>query len=165
MDKPEYIKNLELKDNVFSVMVCHTLKGDFLKYLSEKKLTRVYEQFDIFCSDFCHKLHLCDALVLEYNSTITISLLYSPLINIRFYNRLVNIMNMISDDFVFDNQMITQLFMKDFECGEVTCPTKYFEEASSINFKRSSIYGLGCLKTAIEYRLHRWGIIKFDYLN
>lgn len=73
--------------------------------------------------------------------------------------------NMISDDFVFDNQMITQLFMKNFECGEVTCPTKYFEEASSINFKRSSIYGLGCLKTAIEYRLHRWGIIKFDYLK
>jgi len=44
MDKPEYIKNLESKDNFFSVMVCHTLKGDFLKYLSEKKLTRVYEK-------------------------------------------------------------------------------------------------------------------------
>jgi hypothetical protein len=44
MNKPEYIQNLELKDNVFSVMVCHTLKGDFLKYLNEKKLTRVYEK-------------------------------------------------------------------------------------------------------------------------
>jgi hypothetical protein len=44
MDKPEYIQNLELKDNVFSVMVCHTLKGEFLKYLNEKKLTRVYEK-------------------------------------------------------------------------------------------------------------------------
>jgi hypothetical protein len=44
MSKPDYIKNLELKDNVFSVMVCHTLKGDFLKYLNEKKLTRVYEK-------------------------------------------------------------------------------------------------------------------------
>jgi hypothetical protein len=44
MNKPEYIQNLELKDNVFSVMVCHTLKGEFLKYLNEKKLTRVYEK-------------------------------------------------------------------------------------------------------------------------
>ena len=44
MSKPEYIQNLELKDNVFSVMVCHTLKGDFLKYLNGKKLTRVYEK-------------------------------------------------------------------------------------------------------------------------
>lgn len=44
MNKPEYIKNLELKDNVFSVMVCHTLKGEFLKYLNEKKLTKVYEK-------------------------------------------------------------------------------------------------------------------------
>jgi len=79
------------------------------------KLTRVYEQFDIFCSDFCHKLHLCDALVLEYNSTITISLLYSPLINIRFYNRLVNIMNMISDDFLFNEyKTIIDNIKKDY---------------------------------------------------
>jgi hypothetical protein len=66
---------------------------------------------------------------------------------------------------VFDNQMITQLFMKDFECGEVTCPTKYFEEASSINFKRSLKYGIGCVFTAIQYRLHRWGIKNFKYLG
>jgi glycosyltransferase involved in cell wall biosynthesis len=72
--------------------------------------------------------------------------------------------NMISDDFVFDNQMITQLFMKNFECGEITCPTKYFEEASSINFQRSLKYGLGCMKTAVEFRLHRWGIFRSAYL-
>jgi glycosyltransferase involved in cell wall biosynthesis len=73
--------------------------------------------------------------------------------------------NKNSDDFVFDNQMIAQLFYAGFECAEVTCPTKYFEEASSINFKRSAIYGLGCLKTAVEYRLNKWGIIKSDYLR
>lgn len=72
--------------------------------------------------------------------------------------------NLNSDDFVFDNQMIAQLFYKGFECAEVTCPTKYFEEASSINFKRSSIYGLGCLKTALEYRCSKWGLGKWDYL-
>lgn len=63
-----------------------------------------------------------------------------------------------SDDFVFDNQMIAQIFDKGFEIGEVTCPTKYFPEASSINFKRSSIYGLGVLHTSIVYRLHKWGL-------
>jgi len=73
--------------------------------------------------------------------------------------------NSNSDDFVFDNQMLAQLFYKGLECAEVTCPTKYFEEASSINFIRSSIYGLGCLKTAIEYRLNRWGFISSEYLN
>jgi glycosyltransferase involved in cell wall biosynthesis len=73
--------------------------------------------------------------------------------------------NLNSDDFVFDNQMIAQLFMKNFECGEVTCPTKYFEEASSINFRRSMIYGLGCLKTSVEYRLRRWKIWESAYLK
>ncbi len=66
-----------------------------------------------------------------------------------------------SDDFVFDNQMICQIFNKNFEIAEVTCPTKYFEEASSINFKRSTIYGLGCLKTSVQYFLHRNGIAKY----
>lgn len=65
-----------------------------------------------------------------------------------------------SDDFVFDNQIITQIFMKNFEIGEVTCPTKYFKEASSINFIRSLKYGLGCLIVSFEYRLHKWNIIK-----
>ena len=63
-----------------------------------------------------------------------------------------------SDDFVFDNQMIAQICFKDFEIGEVTCPTKYFEEASSINFSRSVTYGLGVLKTAINFRLAKWKI-------
>jgi glycosyltransferase involved in cell wall biosynthesis len=73
--------------------------------------------------------------------------------------------NLNSDDFVFDNQMIAQLFYKGFECAEVTCPTKYFAEASSINFRRSSIYGLGCLWTAVQFRLNKWGLMKSEYLK
>lgn len=65
-----------------------------------------------------------------------------------------------SDDFVFDNQMIAQLCMKDFDIAEVTCPTKYFEEASSINFRRSSIYGLGVLSVSMGYFLEKLGIGK-----
>jgi len=64
-----------------------------------------------------------------------------------------------SDDFVFDNQMIAQIFYHGFEIAEITCPTKYFEEASSINFSRSVKYGLGVLRTSISYRLNKWGII------
>ena len=59
-----------------------------------------------------------------------------------------------SDDFVFDNQMIGQIFYEGFEIGEVTCPTKYFPEASSINFSRSVKYGLGVLSVSIIYRFH-----------
>ncbi len=64
-----------------------------------------------------------------------------------------------SDDFVFDNEMISQIFMNGYEIGEATCPTKYFDEASSINFSRSMTYGLGVLRVSIIHRLHRWGII------
>jgi len=63
-----------------------------------------------------------------------------------------------SDDFVFDNQMLGQIFYAGFEIGEVTCPTKYFEEASSINFKRSVEYGIGVLGVSIKYRLAKWKI-------
>ncbi len=70
-----------------------------------------------------------------------------------------------SDDFVYDNQMTAQIFMAGFEIAEVTCPTKYFDEASSINFRRSSIYGLGVLLTSIQYRLQKWGIAKYKYLT
>lgn len=63
-----------------------------------------------------------------------------------------------SDDFVFDNQMLSQIIHAEFRIGEVSCPTKYFAEASSINFRRSCIYGLGCLKTAAQFRLSKWGI-------
>lgn len=72
--------------------------------------------------------------------------------------------NINSDDFVFDNQMLGQIFFKGFEIAEITCPTKYFEEASSINLKRSSIYGLGVLKVSVQYRLAKWGISKPAYL-
>ena len=65
-----------------------------------------------------------------------------------------------SDDFVFDNQMICQIFHAGFEIAEVTCPTKYFEEASSINFARSTTYGIGVLITSLQYRLDKWGIVK-----
>ncbi len=70
-----------------------------------------------------------------------------------------------SDDFIFDNQMIAQIFMKGYDIAEITCPTKYFEEASSINFARSSKYGLGVLGVSIQYRLHKWGIVKYNYLK
>ena len=65
-----------------------------------------------------------------------------------------------SDDFVFDNQMLSQIIMANFPIGEVTCPTKYFDDASSINFRRSSIYGIGVLTTSLQHRLHRWGLLK-----
>jgi glycosyltransferase involved in cell wall biosynthesis len=67
-----------------------------------------------------------------------------------------------SDDFVFDNQMLAQIFHAGFEIGEVTCPTKYFDEASSINFKRSSIYGLGVLKVSLQYFLDKVGLVKSE---
>jgi len=63
-----------------------------------------------------------------------------------------------SDDFVFDNQMIAQAVMFGFEIGEISCPTKYFEEASSINFRRSVKYGLGVLATTAEFVAHKLGI-------
>lgn len=72
--------------------------------------------------------------------------------------------NTNSDDFVFDNQMLAQIFYKGYEIGEITCPTKYFAEASSINLKRSSIYGLGVLKVSLQYRFTKWGLIKPSYL-
>lgn len=63
-----------------------------------------------------------------------------------------------SNDFVFDNQMLAQLLWHNFEIGEVSCPTKYFPEASSINFTRSVHYGLGCLATSGKYRLAKMGL-------
>lgn len=65
-----------------------------------------------------------------------------------------------SDDFVFDNEMISQIFMNGYEIGEITCPTKYFEEASSINFSRSMKYGLGVLRVSLVHRMHKWGLLK-----
>lgn len=66
-----------------------------------------------------------------------------------------------SDDFVFDNQITAQIFYVGYEIAEITCPTKYFDDASSINFKRSVKYGLGVLGVSISYFLHRTGLGKF----
>jgi len=63
-----------------------------------------------------------------------------------------------SDDFVFDNQMLAQIVWFGYHIGELTCPTKYFEDASSINFSRSVTYGLGVLKTSLQFRLYKMGI-------
>jgi len=65
-----------------------------------------------------------------------------------------------SDDFVFDNQMLAQILWHGFTIGEVSCPTKYFKEASSINFSRSVKYGFGCLNVATQFRLAKLGWLK-----
>lgn len=65
-----------------------------------------------------------------------------------------------SDDFVFDNQMLSQIVFKNFSIGEVSCPTKYFPEASSINFKRSVTYGLGVIATSVIHFFSRMGMMK-----
>ena len=67
-----------------------------------------------------------------------------------------------SDDFVFDNQMLSQVIFAGYEIGEITCPTKYFAEASSINFSRSVKYGLGVIVTSWMHLLQRLGLAKFD---
>jgi glycosyltransferase involved in cell wall biosynthesis len=69
-----------------------------------------------------------------------------------------------SEDFVFDNQMIVQALYFGFHVGEISCPTKYFKEASSINFQRSVTYGFGVLGTALDLRLKRWGLAKPSFL-
>lgn len=64
-----------------------------------------------------------------------------------------------SEDFVFDNQMLAQIVWHGYTIAEVSCPTKYFPEASSINFSRSVTYGLGCLGVGLKFRLARWGLV------
>jgi glycosyltransferase involved in cell wall biosynthesis len=70
-----------------------------------------------------------------------------------------------SDDFVFDNQIVAQIFHAKFEIGEITCPTKYFEESSSISFTRSVTYGFGVLNVSFRYFLVRLKLMKWDILN
>lgn len=70
-----------------------------------------------------------------------------------------------SDDFVFDNELIAQVIYFGYPFGEVSCPTKYFPEASSINFMRSTKYGLAVLKTALAYRLHKWRLINYGLFS
>ena len=77
--------------------------------------------------------------------------------NINYHNN--------SDDFIFDNQMLAQIMFKNYLIGEITCPTKYFEEASSINFQRSSVYGIGVIITSIKYFLTKTKIISWKILK
>jgi hypothetical protein len=65
-----------------------------------------------------------------------------------------------SDDFVFDNQMLAQAAAFGFKIGEISCPTKYFAEASSVNFRRSCRYGIGVVQTSVAYRLWRWRLMR-----
>jgi glycosyltransferase involved in cell wall biosynthesis len=70
-----------------------------------------------------------------------------------------------SDDFVFDNQMIVQAVYFGFRIGEISCPTKYFDDASSINFKRSVVYGIGVLTTALQFLLKKWKLARPTFLE
>jgi glycosyltransferase involved in cell wall biosynthesis len=70
-----------------------------------------------------------------------------------------------TNDFVFDNEMLSQIVFFNFKIGEISCPTKYFEEASSINFTRSVRYGLGVLLTSIKFRLQKMGLGRFGIFN
>ena len=65
-----------------------------------------------------------------------------------------------SEDFVFDNQMLAQASYFGFKIGEISCPTRYLPDSSSINFRRSVVYGLGVLKTSVQFRLQRWGLVR-----
>ncbi|HRN73459.1 MAG TPA: glycosyltransferase family 2 protein [Ginsengibacter sp.] len=73
--------------------------------------------------------------------------------------------NKNSNDFIFDNEMVAQIFYKGFEIAEVTCPTKYFDEASSINLRRSTIYGMGVLKVSLLYMLTKLKFFKWERLT
>ena len=66
-----------------------------------------------------------------------------------------------SDDFIFDNQLLSQIIMSRYSIGEITCPTKYMEESSSINFRRSVTYGVGVLMVSIQHAIHRLGVYRF----
>ena len=70
-----------------------------------------------------------------------------------------------SDDFIFDNEIVAQLFAKGYELAEITCPTKYFADASSINFSRSITYGIGVLNVSLRYFLHQSGFYKWRILQ
>jgi glycosyltransferase involved in cell wall biosynthesis len=70
-----------------------------------------------------------------------------------------------SDDFLFDNQIIAQTLYAGFRFGEISCPTRYFKEASTINFRRSVVYGFGVLATALRFRLARMGLMRWRLLG
>jgi hypothetical protein len=66
-----------------------------------------------------------------------------------------------SDNFVFDNELLAQCCYKNARIGEISCPAKYFKDASSINFRRSVVYGLGCMRVAFSYAFQKLGLLKF----
>ena len=70
-----------------------------------------------------------------------------------------------SDDFVFDNEMLAQAIYFGLRIGEISCPTKYFPEASTISFRRSLKYGLGVLWTCVRFVLDKWGLAKFNIFS
>lgn len=70
-----------------------------------------------------------------------------------------------SDDFIFDNQMLAQAVSFGFQIGEISCPTRYDDDASSITFRRSVIYGFGVVATAVRFRLHKWGVYRTPFLE
>jgi len=70
-----------------------------------------------------------------------------------------------SQDFLFDNQMLAQALAFGFRIGEVSCPARYFEDASEISFRRSCVYGLGVMRTSVEYRLWKWGLAQPDIFS
>ncbi len=110
----------------------------FYKYVSNRALT-LFQNL------------LCGAKLSEYHSGYRA-------FSRKVLERLPLLSN--SDDFVFDNQMLAQVLAFGFNIGEISCPTKYMPEASSISFRRSTIYGLGVLKTSLKYRLWKWKLIK-----
>jgi glycosyltransferase involved in cell wall biosynthesis len=73
--------------------------------------------------------------------------------------------NINSNDFVFDNQVLAQIHFAGFEIAEITCPTKYEDDSSSINFKRSVKYGLGVLRTSLQFLVQKLGMAKYKYLT
>ena len=73
--------------------------------------------------------------------------------------------NINSDDFIFDNQMLAQICYEGYEIAEITCPTKYFDEASSINFQRSAKYGMGVLGVSWQYLFNKMGLAKSDLFH
>ncbi|NCU36611.1 glycosyltransferase family 2 protein [Candidatus Falkowbacteria bacterium] len=116
------------------------LKGGmpFYKYVANRLLTFVQNI-------------LLDRKLSEYHSGYR-AFSREVLLNVNFEDN--------SDDFVFDNQILSQIFMAGYEIGEITCPTSYFDEASSINLRRSIKYGFGVLHTSVLHYLHRKGIIR-----
>ncbi|HOV99471.1 MAG TPA: glycosyltransferase family 2 protein [Bacteroidota bacterium] len=121
------------------------LKGGmpFYKYISNRFLT------------FIQNL-LIGAKLSEYHTGYR-AFTREVLTSVKFENN--------SDDFVFDNELLSQIIYKGFRIGEITCPARYFPDASSINFRRSIRYGMGCLRTALLYRLSKWHLVTPSLFN